>query len=245
VIERCVDGARVWFTDRHGGSSRAPYDAANLADHVGDEPATVAANRRALAGHLAARAPGLVPSDPSSWVWLHQVHGGTVAVVDEPPSTPPEADAAVTSTAGLPLVVQVADCAPIALVAPGAVAVVHAGWAGLERGVLTATVHALRRRGGDPVTGVLGPCIHPARYEFGTELLVRFVDAWGEGVRGRTADGRPALDIPAAVRSQLAHVGVTDVHHVDICTASSADHVSVRRDGTTGRQAVVVVRAPA
>jgi YfiH family protein len=237
VIARRSGAARVWFTDRHGGASTGPYESANLADHVGDTRDAVAANRRRLA-----RTIDGVLADPQSWVWLRQVHGATVCVLDVAPSSPPEADAAVTTAPALPLVVLVADCAPVALVAPGAVAVAHAGWAGLELGVLERAVETVRREGGDPVRAVLGPCIHPARYEFGADLLERLVARLGPEVAARTAEGTPALDIPAAVRAALACAGVDDVDDVDVCTAGSADHFSARRDGVTGRQAVVVVR---
>ncbi len=237
MIHVPAGNARIWFTDRHGGVSRAPYDTRNLGDHVGDEPDAVAENRRGLA-----RALDAVPRDPREWVWLRQVHGADVVTVTEAPGAPPEADAAVTTTVGLPLVVLVADCAPIALVAPGGVAVVHAGWCGLEAGVIEHAVAELRRVGGDPVTAALGPCIHPAQYEFGPELLDRIAARVGPEVVGRTVDGRPALDVPAGVRAALAKVGVDDLIDVDVCTATSPDHYSARHEGTTGRQGVVVVR---
>ena len=63
-------------TDRRGGRSRAPYDSFNLGDHVGDEPAAVAANRARVAGEL--RVP------ENRLVWMNQVHGAEVAVVDGP-----------------------------------------------------------------------------------------------------------------------------------------------------------------
>jgi YfiH family protein len=208
---------------------------------VGDDPAAVAANRAALARSLP-----FVPADPSAWVWLRQVHGREVAVVDAPPPAPPDADAAVTSTVGLPLVVLTADCAPIALVADGAVGVVHAGWQGLERGVIGAAVAALRTQVGDPAAPVrawLGPCIHAAHYEFGEADLARLVARFGPVAAGRTAAGTPAFDLPAAVVVALREAGVGTVD-ADVCTAESADHFSYRRDGVTGRQAVVVVRTP-
>jgi YfiH family protein len=219
--------------------SRAPYDTANLGDHVDDEPAAVAENRR-----RAARALAAVPVDPAGWVWLRQVHGSEVVTVEAAPVRPPEADAAVTTTAGLPLVVLTADCAPVALAAPGAVAVVHAGWPGLEQGVLGAAVDALRARSDGPVHAVLGPCVHPARYEFGADLLGRLVERLGPEVAAITDAGTPALDIPAAVRISLARAGVDHFTDVGVCTAASPDHFSHRRDGVTGRQAVVVVRTP-
>lgn len=207
---------------------------------MGDDPAAVTANRAALA-----RALPFTPDDPGQWVWLRQVHGNAVAVVDAPPSAPPEADAAVTATVGLPLVVLTADCAPIALVGDGVVGVVHAGWHGLERGVIGAAVDALRSRAASPdapVRALLGPCIHAPRYEFGAAELDRLVARFGPTVAGRTDAGAPALDVPAAVRVALCEAGVDELMVSPVCTASSPDHFSYRRDGVTGRQAVVVVR---
>lgn len=225
------------FTDRRGGGSAAPYDSLNLGDHVGDDPDAVAENRR-IAGELV---PG-VSRAAAEWVWLRQVHGHEVVTVAAAPAEPPEADAAVTTTLGLPLVVMTADCAPVALASPGGVAVVHAGWPGLEQDVLGAAVDALRAVAPGPVTAWLGPCVHPGRYEFGTELLDRLAGHLGPEVASVTDTGTPALDIPTAVRVSLARAGVDDLTDVGVCTATSPDHFSHRRDGVTGRQAVVVVR---
>jgi YfiH family protein len=238
VIERWLPGARVVFTTRHGGGSAPPYATNNLADHVDDAPAAVAENRRRLGVALG------IPTDPSAWVWLRQVHGRRVVVTDSAFAVPPAADAAVTARPGLPLVVLTADCAPIALVAPGAVGVVHAGWQGLEHDVIGAAVDALRSVSPGPVHAVLGPCVHPDRYEFGADLLERLVTRLGPSVAGRTGAGTPALDVPAAVRIALVRAGIDDLDDVDVCTAASPDHFSHRRDGVTGRQAVVVVREP-
>jgi purine-nucleoside/S-methyl-5'-thioadenosine phosphorylase / adenosine deaminase len=217
--------------------SGEPYATMNLADHVDDDPARVSENRTRAARRITA-----APPDPAAWVWLRQVHGVTVVDVDGAPATAPEADAAVTTTVGLPLVVLTADCAPIALVAPDAIGVLHAGWPGLEQGVIGAAVAALRARSSGRVRAVLGPCVHPERYEFGADLLARLVERLGPEVAARTGDGAPALDIPAAVRISLARAGVDDLTDVGVCTAASTDHFSYRRDGVTGRQAVVVVR---
>jgi hypothetical protein len=175
---------------------------------------------------------------------LRQVHGDRVVAATVPPDAPPEADAAVTDRPGLPLAVLTADCAPIALVSGEAVGVVHAGWPGLEQGVIGRAVAALRERSPGPVHAVLGPCVHPARYEFGADLLERLVAVLGSSVAARTREGTPALDIPRAVRVALERAGVDDLDDVGICTAESPEYFSHRRDGVTGRQAVVVVRTP-
>ena len=225
---------QVWCSDRRGGVSAPPYDAANVGDHVGDDPHAVAANRARLA-----TAAGLVA--PTQWVWLDQVHGVHVHGASEPTRIPPEADAAVTATRGLPLAVLTADCAPVALACDDAVGVVHAGHRGLEHGVIESAVAALRRIGTGAVRAYLGPCIRPARYEFGAADLARLVARFGPGVEGRTREGRPAFDVPAAVRAALAGCGVDDLDDSGICTAESSEHFSYRRDGVTGRQVTIVM----
>jgi YfiH family protein len=237
VIERVVGSTRVVFTDRRGGVSRAPYDSANLAHHVGDDPDAVEQNRGRAAATL-----GI--GDPAGWAEVRQVHGNTVVRIGTGTGTDADADAdaLVTTARGVPLVIYTADCAPLALVAEEAAAAVHAGWAGLEAGVVERAVAALREESDGPVRAVLGPCIHAERYEFGGDLLDRLVARFGPDVVGRTAVGAPAFDVPAAVRVALAAAGVDDVDDVDVCTAASPDHFSYRRDGVTGRQAMFVVR---
>ena len=231
-----VDGARVAFTDRHGGVSAPPYDTANLGFATGDDPAAVTENRRRIAAELG-------DADPARWASARQVHGAGVVHVDAP-GRGGDADALVTTATDLALVVLVADCAPVALVTGDAVAAVHAGWRGLVAGVVEAAVEAIHRCGSGHVRAVIGPCISAAHYEFGAAELDRVADRLGPSVRGRTADGAAALDVRAGVHAALARVDVEDRTDVDVCTYKSADHFSHRRDGVTGRQALLVARAP-
>jgi YfiH family protein len=236
LLRAAVAAADIVCTGRHGGVSSGPYLSCNVGDHVGDDPAAVAENRRRVAD-----AAGL--SDPQAWVWLDQVHGTDVHVASATPHAKPVADAVVTTRVGLALAVVTADCAPLVIACDDAVGVVHAGHRGLFDGVIERAVAALQTIGNGPVRSFLGPCIRPARYEFGERELARFVDHFGPSVVGQTTQGRAALDIPAAVRIALARGGVDDDRFADsgICTATSAEHFSYRRDGTTGRQVTVVV----
>ncbi len=218
--------------------SAAPYDSLNLASHVGDDPAAVMVNRSRVAERL-----GL--PEPSSWWFLDQVHGAAVVTVDRArrDEPPPEADAAVTAIAGVPLVVLTADCAPIALADEVAIGVVHAGWKGLLAGVIPAAVAALRAVGAGPVRAVVGPCIRPERYEFGPADLASLAARFGPSVEARTVEGQPALDLAGAARAALDAAGVRDVRDAGVCTAADPSRwFSHRRDGTTGRQALVAVK---
>jgi hypothetical protein len=142
------------------------------------------------------------------------------------------------------LAILTADCAPVALVAPGVVGAVHAGWRGILAGVLEAAVAEVRSRTTGPVRAVLGPCIHRECYEFSAADLDPLVARLGPEVAGRTAAGGLAFDLPRAVQLALAGAGVTDVTDADVCTACSSDHFSHRRDsrhhGTTGLQTMLV-----
>ena len=179
------------------------------------------------------------------WTWLRQVHGADVVVVEGPgDGAGARADAAVTSVPGAVLAVAVADCAPVVLLARRAIGVVHVGWRGLVAGVIPAALRALRNLDAGPVRAVVGPCVRPPCYEFGEGELSSVVEVTGEGVRARTPDGRPALDVAAGVRLALAAVGVDDCVDTGVCTTCSPEHWSHRGNGDRQRQALVAALVP-
>jgi len=180
-----------------------------------------------------------------SWSWATQVHGADVVVVRGPGE--PEgarADALVSDHPASCLAVFTADCAPIALASPeGVLGAVHAGWRGLMAGVVGSAARAMRDLGATRVEAALGPCIHVECYEFSPGDLDRAVDRLGPTVRGVTTTGRPALDLPEAVRVSLQEADVELVADEDVCTACSPGHFSYRARGERQRMALVVWRA--
>jgi purine-nucleoside/S-methyl-5'-thioadenosine phosphorylase / adenosine deaminase len=231
------------FTSRHGGVSAPPYDALNLSRSVGDLPDAVQRNRDLL---QRACGPG---SQPVSW--LRQVHGsavrqvGAVAAAQTDAGADPQAgaDAQFTATAGLPLGVLVADCAPV-LIADGEariIGVAHAGRAGLVAGVVPALLAAMARAGAAPsrMSAALGPLICGSCYEV-PEQLRDTVQRAVPGAGCVTRWGSPGIDIRAGIEAQLALAGVPQVTSDPRCTAESPELYSYRRDGTTGRFAGVI-----
>jgi YfiH family protein len=178
------------------------------------------------------------------WRVVRQVHGAAVVVVTDPTdeSDPVEADALVTDLRGVVLSVNVADCAPVAIVSrQSVVAAVHAGWKGVEAGVIEATVDTMRRLGARDLMAWLGPCVHPECYEFGVDDLAGLEQRYGRAVRTRTASGAVALDLPMAVGAALGGAGVALVGAADACTACDATRFfSHRARGDTGRHALAV-----
>ncbi|MEU2679739.1 peptidoglycan editing factor PgeF [Streptomyces sp. NPDC007107] len=235
AAESSAGGAHFAFTDRWGGVSAVPYEELNLGGAVGDDPAAVGANRA-----RAARALGL---DPALVVWMNQVHGREVAVVEGPWGDTrdiPAVDAVVTARRGLPLAVLTADCTPVLLADPaaGVVAAAHAGRPGLVAGVVPAAVEAMIALGAEPsrITAHTGPAVCGRCYEVPEQMRAEVAgvvpESWSE-----TSWGTPAVDVTAGVHAQLAELGVTDRHSSPFCTLESGDHFSYRRDRTTGRLA--------
>ena len=232
-----LPGGRAVFTTRRGGVSSGPYATLNLGTFTGDELADVEVNRERLAE--------LVGIPTERFAQGRQVHEATVLRHREPPD-PTErrrvtADGHATDQTGVAPVVLVADCVPVALAGPDAVAMLHCGWRGLAAGIVAEGLAALQELGADgAVTAAIGPGAGRCCYEVGEEVHAAFADL-GPEVR----DGR-RLDLKLVARRRLEAAGVPQIHDVDLCTMCSDPSLffSHRRDGgETGRQAGVVWRS--
>jgi YfiH family protein len=226
-------------TTRLGGVSDSPWDSFNLATHVGDSAAHVAANRARLRELLK------LAAEPA---WLTQVHGVAVSDLDAAPAsrTPVTADAAVTSRTGTACVVMVADCLPVLFCSRDGrrIGAAHAGWRGLAAGVLESTVAAM----GAPANELhawLGPAISQEHFEVGEEVRETFVKADRAAIScfRMNARGRWQADLVGLARLRLASLGVTRVSGGNWCTyADSRQFYSHRRDGKGGRLAALIWR---
>ncbi len=231
-----------WFTSRSGGVSAPPYDALNLGMHVEDEWRRVHANRSLLADAAGLSAPDLV--------FMQQVHGAGVTVVDRSSSRrrnggAAASDALVTATPGLGLVVLAADCLPVLLADPGAgvVGVAHAGRQGLAAGVLQAALSAMQDLGATAAgtTAVIGPAACGRCYEVPSALADE-VEAVVPGSRATTRQGTASVDLTGGAVSLLSAAGVGAVRTVGGCTLEQPERFfSYRRDGVTGRHGGLVV----
>jgi polyphenol oxidase len=223
-------------TTRAGGVSGPPFDTFNLGDHVGDDPAAVAANRRRLAA-----ATGL---GENRVVWMKQVHGDRVEFVEMPQDQPvDDTDALVTTTPRLALAVVTADCVPVLMsdARAGVVAAVHAGRVGAQKGVVARTLEVMVGVGANPadVSVLLGPAVGGRSYEV-PAVMADEVEAALPGSRTVTAKGTPGLDLRAGIARQLQDLGVTAIAVDPRCTVEDAALFSHRRDAPTGRLACLV-----
>lgn len=223
-------------TTRAGGVSAPPFDTFNLGDHVGDDPAAVATNRNRLADAIGLGADRVV--------WMDQVHGVRVEVVDGPRADPVRAtDALVTTVPRLALAVVTADCVPVLLADARAAVIgaVHAGRVGAQKGVVARTLEVMLGAGAhvEDVSVLLGPAVSGPNYEVPAGMADE-VEAALPGSRTVTSAGRPGLDLRAGILRQLEQLGVTAVDVDPRCTFADTTLFSHRRGAPTGRLASMV-----
>jgi polyphenol oxidase len=226
-----LPGAEVRFTTRRGGVSEGPYATLNVGVRTADDPDAVRTNLARVAAVAGGR----------TLAWGHQVHGtevrwhGCAPVPDDAGHT--DADGHATKCTDVAPMVLTADCLPVAISGPGAVAMVHAGWKGLAGGVLEHGVAAVRSAGDGPLHAAIGPGAGGCCYEVGEEVHHVF------GGSGRV--GERNLDLKGVAAERLRAAGVTEVFDAGLCTLCAPEGLffSHRRDGgVTGRQANVAWR---
>lgn len=223
--------ARVLTTTRAGGVSEGPYTGFNLADHVGDDPGRVSANRGILGEML-----GGMPVQ-----WLEQVHGTAIIEAGVGDGSIPVADGTWTAERGRVLAVLTADCLPVVLADRNfeVLAAVHGGWRGLVNGVLAAACAAMPVR---PAFAWLGPAIGPDVYEVGEEVLQAVTDqdpSLAPALRRSTVAGKGYLDLFSLAELQLQQLGVTETYTERHSTWDTERFYSYRREGQTGRMATL------
>jgi YfiH family protein len=225
---------RAMTTTRRGGFSQTPYASLNLADHVGDRPERVAANRARLRQCLT------LPAEPA---WLRQVHKAGV-VEARAWRGAFEGDGSFAGAPGIVCAVLTADCLPVFLCdrAGRRVAALHAGWRGLSAGIIEAGVRAVDLPAED-LLAWLGPAIGPGAFEVGPEVRQVFVadDARAAASFKPSRNGRWLADIYGLARLRLSRLGVNAVYGGHYCTYTDAVRFySYRRERRTGRMANLI-----
>jgi YfiH family protein len=184
---------------------------------------------------------------------LKQVHGSRIIVQSEimgqkapleaEAKWPPEADGWIADVPGAAVGVYVADCVPFYLWSDDgkACGVFHAGWRGLEDGMIDKAVFATvltRSVTADQLHGALGPHIGPCCYAVGPEFREKQL-----GVAVSERDGRLFLDMGAFVRHAWAqlreHFGLqlkdANLTTAAPCTSCGPEFHSFRRDKQDAR----------
>ncbi|MCK5917305.1 MAG: peptidoglycan editing factor PgeF [Cocleimonas sp.] len=224
------------MTTRQGGVSFAPFDSMNLGDHVEDDLQCVTKNRVSLKQRLN------LPNDP---LWLTQVHGLAIANADQKYKGKVEADASVAHQVGSVCAVMTADCLPVLFCnrQGTAVAAAHAGWRGLQAGILEQTVTSLNC----PVEEVMawfGVAIGAEYFEVGGEVREAFVSVQAEAEKAFVPSenvGKYLADIYLLARLRLQAIGVSKITGGEYCSYKDKERFySYRREAKTGRMVSLI-----
>jgi len=252
-------GAHNAVVTRHGGVSSHPWASLNLGGTVGDSPSCVTENRTRLFKALNRSVNSVFD------VW--QVHGVEVVCSDHPrplDQTHQKADAILTDNPDVTLFMRFADCVPIFLHDPHkkVVGLVHAGWKGTMKGVISRSVEVMiEQYGSNPaeILAAIGPSIGPDHYEIGEDVVAQVQAAFGkasqqfmrkiQGVPSPEAQGiqsngedRFKLDLWQANYYLLQQAGVKKIIFSGICTACHLEDWYSHRaeNGKTGRFGAVI-----
>ncbi len=226
------------FLTRWGGISEGRFSNLNFSSREGDLVNHVNRNFQIIGSAFH------VPQ----FIWMRQVHGDRVLVVDGKGTEklePPQADAVITREGGLGLCIKTADCAPILMMDPRkrVIGAVHAGWRGTSLRIAAKTVEmfqsAFSSKPSDLIAAI-GPCIGACCYEVDRVVYDAMPQADREVGFRIKEDGKWMLDLAAANRAHLLEAGLFPgrISTATVCTACREDlFFSHRREGgPTGRQ---------
>lgn len=221
------------MTTRNGGLSKLPYDSFNLATHVDDDLENVLENRRLLKTELA------LPTEP---FWLEQIHSNIVVEASKDLILP-KADASFSNNKDVVCVVMTADCLPVLMCSKDGtkIAAIHAGWRGLESGIISNTVAALKTK---ELIVWLGAAIGAECFEVGDDVREAFLKKAADYSTAFKAREKGWLaDIYQLARIELAHLGITAIYGGEFCTMTDTERFySYRREKQTGRMATLIWR---
>ena len=230
---------------RHGGVSLPPYATLNIGGSNGDRTEDVLENRRRLFESLTL--------DRCNYFDVWQVHSNRVIRTDfarRQGDHQEQADAIITSSPGLSLLMRFGDCVPIMLFDPAknVIGIVHAGWIGTLKRVCENTVSKMTRQflcNAEDIIACIGPSIAVDHYEVGEEVLLQFEEQFGTTARDFFVipqRGKPHLDLWCANEYQLRRAGVSKIENSEICTACNyEDWFSHRQEnGKTGRFGAII-----
>ena len=181
-----------------------------------------------------------------------QTHSDNVCFSTEA-SRPQDTDAVITNQPGLCMCVKTADCTPILLYDDNkhVVAAVHAGWRGTLKGIVRKTVNAMKPLCPTDLHAIIGPSISLQQFEVGDEVYEAFrsenFPMQRIAKRFPSSDGtmRWHIDLWETNRWQLEQEGVVDIFVQGLCTRTSPDFYSARREGIdTGRNYNCIIIKP-
>lgn len=253
------------FSTRNGGYSEYPYDTLNLGLNVNDDRLLVKKNLETFKELIVNKYNISKQSAKFRWITVTQVHGNEITILNEKTildNTDEEisrtaSDSIITNLENIIIGVRTADCIPILIYTPSAVAAVHAGWKGTFLEIATKTINKiieLYSVNTNDIKVVIGPSIKYCCYEVDINFIDMFrkkfieptikIDNFIATKNNGNQDNKTYIDLAGINHSLIKDTGVLDknIEHINICThCNYLDFFSHRRDkGETGRMLNII-----
>jgi len=205
-------------------------DSFNIAEHVEDNLERVFENRRKLVKCFD------LPSEPR---YLNQIHSDKCLAFN---SSECEGDALYSNKKNEVCAILTADCLPIFITDTlgKEVAIIHAGWKGILKGIIEQTLKTFSSRN---LVAHFGPAISQESFEVGEEVRDQYVlkDISFKSAF-KTITGKQYLDLYSAAKLVLNNFDIYKISGGAECTFKQKDeYFSYRRDGKhSGRMANLI-----
>jgi len=206
------------------------YDSFNIADHVADNSERVFDNRKKLVNYFD------LPSEPR---YLNQIHSDKCLSFG---SSECEGDALYTNRKNEVCAILTADCLPIFITDTlgQEVAVIHAGWKGLLRGIIEQTMKSFDSKN---LVAHFGPAISQDSFQVGEDVIDQYISKDNNFQSSfKTISGKHYLDLYSAAKLVLNNFDIYKISGGNECTFKQQnEYFSYRRDGkNSGRMANLI-----
>lgn len=209
----------------------------NLALHVGADERETLNNRQNLNKFL--------PTNP---LWLNQTHSTEVIDWDNQEYSLFDADASITTLNKKVCVVMTADCLPIILTNKSGefVSAIHAGWRGLDNGIIKNTIDKLSKFKTSEMIAFIGPAINQECFEIGADVKESFISKNPNDDNFFTLsknDNKFMANLRGIAEQRLSELGLlsSNIFNSSICTKCLSDwFFSYRKNPKTGRFATLI-----
>ena len=182
-----------------------------------------------------------------NFVVLRVTHGDGMEIVrGKDRGREVDADALVTGERAVGMMLLTADCIPVIIgdESAGVLGLVHLGWQGVDKELVTKVVEKMNSLGGRDLRAVIGPGVRKESYVFEGRIVQANDSKWQPFLE-KQGGGRTAIDLVGFIKKQLVDCGVKRIEDCGIDTAKNKNYFShyraVRTGELEGRFATVVM----
>lgn len=172
-------------------------------------------------------------------IFCQQTHSNNIEIINnsEERKVIPDCDGLITSSKNFRLCIRTADCLPITIKSTKIVAVVHAGWRGLKKNIVSKAIKLINKEFKVDSTDLkikIGPSIDKENYLVKSDVYNIFKSKYSIFFE-KVSDNQWKMDLKGICVDQILKMGVlkSDITLSKVSTFNNLKYPSFRRDGKT------------